>query len=173
MVEASVALRPDRCLVRVRDHGEGFDWRPCLEKDPDGLSESGRGIPIMRHYCDRVDFVPPGNEVRLEINRPMEPEMTQTDSDIRAATIVLEGDLVASAAEELRPRFKEIVDQGACDLTIDFANAGMIDSLGMGLLIAAHNSVREQGGSVTLINVNDEIRDLLSTMRLNRHLTIA
>ena len=173
MIEASVAVRHDRCLVTVKDHGEGFDWRPCLERDPDDLSESGRGIPIMRHYCARVDFVPPGNEVRLEINRSVEPDMTQTDTDNMAATVVLEGDLVASAAEELRPHFKELVDQGARDLTIDFANAGMIDSLGMGLLIAAYNSVREQGGGVTLINVNDEIRDLLNTMRLNRHLTIA
>ena len=43
--------------IHVCDTGEGFDWRPRLDAPKVGtLSESGRGIEIMRRYSSGLPF---------------------------------------------------------------------------------------------------------------------
>ena len=49
----------------------------------------------------------------------------------------------------------------------------MIDSSGIGLLIASRNSLLDSGGNeIELINTSDEIRGLFTAMRLDHHFTI-
>jgi len=56
-------------------------------------------------------------------------------------------DVVASTVAELRPRIKELINSGVRDITINLSNAKMVDSMGIGLLIATYNSVTKMGGS--------------------------
>lgn len=81
-------------------------------------------------------------------------------------------DIVASMAS----RFKETLRKAAADhpggLTIDMAGVEMIDSVGLGLLVAAHNSLAKQSGKLTLVNVSQDILSLLRAMRLDKHFRV-
>ena len=82
-------------------------------------------------------------------------------------------DIVASMAEDFRNELLKLVDQGIKSLTIDFANVRMVDSVGLGVLIAAHNSLKEVGGSLNIKNVSEDIYNLLRTMRLDQHFEVS
>jgi serine/threonine-protein kinase RsbW len=62
-------------IVDIQDEGAGFD--PATVPDPtrdENLEmPSGRGLVLMRAYMTRVTFIPPGNRVRLEYERPRTP----------------------------------------------------------------------------------------------------
>ena len=55
VVEISYELFPDRLVIEVADEGEGFDPAEA-EVDPDGLSEGGLGIAIIRAIADEVEI---------------------------------------------------------------------------------------------------------------------
>lgn len=66
-VHLALKKGPEGLVVKVRDEGEGFDYRSfesSLESRP-LLSERGRGLILVRHYADRVEFRGDGNEVVL------------------------------------------------------------------------------------------------------------
>lgn len=66
----------DTVHVDVRDEGEGFD--PGAVPDPTAEENleipSGRGLMLMRAYMSEVEYVEPGNRVRMVFQRtPEEP----------------------------------------------------------------------------------------------------
>jgi anti-anti-sigma factor len=87
-------------------------------------------------------------------------------------TIKPQSDVVASMAGEFKSELKALLDQGVKDLTIDLGGVEMIDSVGLGVFIATHNSLRQGGGNLTLCNVSKDIHLLLKTMRLDKHFTV-
>jgi serine/threonine-protein kinase RsbW len=58
--------------LSVRDRGPGFDPGSVPDPTEEGNIEipSGRGLLLMRAYMAEVDYVPPGNEVRMVYRRP-------------------------------------------------------------------------------------------------------
>ena len=87
-------------------------------------------------------------------------------------TIRPECDIVASTLNQIRPELKAAVDGGATKLIIDFTGIDMIDSMGIGIVIATYNSLKKQSGALELTNVSAEIANLLKNMRLNQYFTI-
>jgi sigma-B regulation protein RsbU (phosphoserine phosphatase) len=75
----TVTLRRDpECLsASIEDEGEGFDWRPYLEYDPERvLDASGHGIAIACGVCfDEVTYHGRGNRVvaTVRLGSPPEP----------------------------------------------------------------------------------------------------
>lgn len=68
-VRVSLGTRRGRAFFTVKDFGSGFD--PEAVPDPT-LPEnrerpSGRGIFLMRHFCDVVEFSAGGRMVRCEV----------------------------------------------------------------------------------------------------------
>lgn len=82
------------------------------------------------------------------------------------------GDITATTEKEIRTALKNLIAGGATDLTVDLADVRMIDSIGIGLLIATHNSLGKAGGVLTLVNASQDLMDLFLNMRLNQHFTI-
>jgi anti-anti-sigma factor len=82
------------------------------------------------------------------------------------------GDMVASSARELKGRLKGLLDGGVCELVIDFSAVEGIDSVGIGLLVATHNSLQKKGGRLALIHCSRDLLDLFCTMRLDSHFEI-
>jgi anti-sigma B factor antagonist len=80
--------------------------------------------------------------------------------------------IVAATIPELRARMRDIVDQGVRDLTIDLAGVRMVDSSGIGLLIAAYNSLRKVGGRIALIHASNDVLELFRSMRMHQHFSI-
>ena len=72
VVEISYELFPDRLVIEVTDEGEGFDPAEA-EADPDGLSEGGLGIAIIRAIADEVEIgaQPGGKGSRLRFEKAL------------------------------------------------------------------------------------------------------
>ena len=82
-------------------------------------------------------------------------------------------DIVASVVDELKTELKKIIEGNLSKLTIDFSETTMIDSMGIGILIATYNSLKKKSAQMELINVSAEIASLLKSMRLNQYFTIS
>lgn len=188
-VTLTVAAADGRLTLTVADQGPGFDWRASLAKPPPPEATSGRGLTILTLYADDVRFNAAGNQVTLTkavaglrgpATAPEDPGRTSERSlpmhDIRIEnghTIVSPtGDIVASVADQLRASLKELVQQLSGGLTIDLARVELIDSVGIGLLIAVHNTLAKKGGKLTLAHVSPDLATLLRTMRLDKHFAI-
>lgn len=83
-----------------------------------------------------------------------------------------QGDIVASVADGLRARLREIMHEHPGPLVMDLDRVELIDSVGIGLLIAVHNSLAKAGHRLALIHVNADLAGLLRTMRLDKHFSI-
>ena len=95
-----------------------------------------------------------------------------TTQDAGAAVIEPSGDIVAASVPELRSRMRGAIAGGAHKLTIDLRNVEMIDSVGLGMLIAAHNSLTRVGGELSAVNASQELVDLFVAMRIHQHFSI-
>lgn len=80
--------------------------------------------------------------------------------------IILEGDLLANQVPELQLALKEALGPDVRQLIFNLDKTVNLDSSGIGLLIAASNSMSSTGGAVQVINVSPEIMKLLQSMRL-------
>lgn len=81
-------------------------------------------------------------------------------------------DIVASGAEELKKKLLTLVKRGVKDLTIDLAGVEVMDSMGLGVVIAAHNSISGLGGKLKIVNASEDIFQLFRTMRLDQHFEV-
>lgn len=93
--------------------------------------------------------------------------------EVTAAVVQLEGDLVAPRLPALRSKLQAMLGAGIVHLTLDLASTRMVDSAGIGLLIAAHNSLKKAGGELTVIHVSKDILDLFRTMRIHQHFSVS
>ena len=82
-------------------------------------------------------------------------------------------DIVASTIDELKSELKGILEGSPIKLIIDFSETTMIDSMGIGILIATYNSLKKKSAQMELIHVSAEIASLLKNMRLNQYFTIS
>ncbi len=55
--EVAVAVRPDRCELRITDTGRGFDHVSVRDRRAGLDAERGRGMALMQAVMDRVDFL--------------------------------------------------------------------------------------------------------------------
>jgi anti-anti-sigma factor len=93
--------------------------------------------------------------------------------DGTSALLQAGGDIVVATVPEYRAQLRELVQAGVRDLVFDLGNTRMIDSCGIGLLMAVHNSLEKVEGKLRIIHASPEINVLFVTMRLNQHITIA
>ncbi|XPV77310.1 MAG: STAS domain-containing protein [Desulfovibrio sp.] len=89
-----------------------------------------------------------------------------------SATLDVGKNIVASDMEELKGSFKQMIADGLVNLTLDCSRLEIIDSIGIGLLVATHNSLAQKSGTLKLINTSPDIYNLLTTMRLHKHFTV-
>ncbi len=80
-------------------------------------------------------------------------------------------DIVSSVVESLRSELQQAVRESA-QVALDLEQVEMVDSMGLGLLIATHNSLQESGAALEIRNVNQDILSLFKTMRLDHHFHI-
>jgi anti-anti-sigma factor len=98
-------------------------------------------------------------------------EFQVTQSGLQT-TITLGDHLVASIVPDLKKEMKRLIGEGITVLTIDCSRLDVMDSTGIGCLIAAHNSLTKVNGSLVVAQVSADIYDLLCSMRLDRHFKI-
>ena len=98
--------------------------------------------------------------------------MSEVIKDGERVTVKPGRDVVASMANEFRDELNELIKESPKQLIIDLDGVEMVDSVGIGVLIATYNSLNKVGGDLQVINVIKDIYGLFTTMRLDRHFTV-
>jgi len=81
-------------------------------------------------------------------------------------------DIVAATVESIRHKIRSEIAASGGDFVLDLQGVEMIDSKGIGLIIATYNSLTKTGRKLILSEVIPDIVQLLRTMRLDRHFSI-
>lgn len=79
-------------------------------------------------------------------------------------------DIAGSVAEELRIKLLKAIGKDINELAIDMKGINLIDSTGLGVLIAARNSFDQAGGLLRLMNVSENIGNLFKMIGVDRYL---
>jgi hypothetical protein len=60
--------------IRIRDQGQGFDWTPYLDFDPErAFDPHGRGIAMARlSSFDDLEYLGDGNEVLATVKKSLD-----------------------------------------------------------------------------------------------------
>ena len=88
-------------------------------------------------------------------------------------TIVRPGaDVVASMAEAFKDDLLSVINSSSGAVVIDLDGVEMVDSVGIGVIIATHNTLRQANRKLKVINVTKDVYGLFTTMRLNRRFTV-
>ncbi len=98
--------------------------------------------------------------------------MTSTIKEENHVIIIPGKNIVVSMGKEFKIELKALVQELSCDLIIDFTGVNMIDSVGIGIIVAAYNSLTCNGNELKLINLNEDIYGLFKTISLDRHFSI-
>jgi serine/threonine-protein kinase RsbW len=166
--------------LQVSDEGPGFAWRKARQQALDTAKPSGRGLQLCALNAERVRFNRSGSQITLWISkrkRTAEGASKMTayivEQKDEQGSVKLAGDLTAIVVPDLQADLKEMLNHGARELVFDLASTAMLDSSGMGLLIAAANSLAPKGGKVRVTNVCPDIYRLLQSMRLTARLNVS
>ena len=83
------------------------------------------------------------------------------------AVLALDGRIVlGEETNKLRESVKNLVSQGKRRIVLDVKNVTMIDSSGLGALVAAYSSAKSGGASLRLCNLGAHFNELLQITRL-------
>jgi anti-sigma B factor antagonist len=91
-----------------------------------------------------------------------------TNREVNGVTVVeLDGRVVlGEETNKLRETVKNLVSQGKKKLVLDVKNVTMIDSSGLGALVAAYSSAKSSGASLRLCNLGAHFNQLLQITKL-------
>ncbi len=81
-------------------------------------------------------------------------------------------DIVASSVEEFQEQALELLKESPKEFVLDFTGVNMIDSMGIGIVIAIHNSLNKSGGKLKIIKIPPQIFNVFTAMRLGRHFVV-
>lgn len=81
-VSVSFEVAEDAVVIEVADEGQGFDVAAVPDPTrPENMSiPSGRGLTLMRAFMSEVEFLPPGNRVRMVYRKRRSPEPRRHDA---------------------------------------------------------------------------------------------
>ena len=66
----------------------------------------------------------------------------------------------------LRDVVKDILGKGSKSILLNLANVDYIDSSGLGELVSAYTTVKNQGGELKLLHLTNKVHDLLQITKL-------
>ena len=93
-------------------------------------------------------------------------KLTNRETD-GVAVLALDGRIVlGEETNKLRESVKNLVSQGKTKVVLDMKNVTMIDSSGLGALVAAYSSAKSGGASVRLCNLGAHFNELLQITKL-------
>jgi len=72
-VNFELALRDKTLAITIKDQGQGWDWAAQTGALPEAECERGRGLFLMGHYAESLEFNDKGDRLRILM-----------DADVRA-----------------------------------------------------------------------------------------
>jgi anti-sigma B factor antagonist len=87
--------------------------------------------------------------------------------------IMPEYNIVSSKAQEFKDEIMNKINDSIKSLTIDLTHVEMIDSSGLSVFVATHNSLKNSGGTLTVSNASNDIKKLFKVTRLDQHFAVS
>ena len=84
------------------------------------------------------------------------------------AVLTLEGRLDASSANELKIAVQEFILDGRINMVVDLGEVTLLDSSGLGSLVAALRSVNKLNGEIKLAALSETVRSIIELTRLHK-----
>ena len=81
--------------------------------------------------------------------------------------VTVDGQLVVTNRQEFKQAILDAVEAGVKVVVADFSTAGYIDSSGLGALVSLSRRLRDTGGDLRLVGLNDDLRSLFELTRLD------
>jgi anti-sigma B factor antagonist len=94
-------------------------------------------------------------------------------SDPPSATAVFDGEIDIATCPAIRHFLMAAISSGNVDLTVDMSGVTFIDAAGIGVLVAAANRARQEGGGLSLLAPSRQVRRLLDVLHLHAILPAA
>ena len=139
-------LREGRSLIVVRTESKETASSACAILDRLGLSIEGKTPVKMRTDTRQVEDV--------------------AIVDVSGRITVGEGNVM------LREVVRQLVEAGHKKIAMNLHDVGYVDSSGLGELVKAYTTVRNQGGQLKLVNPSKRVQDLLQMTKLSAVFTI-
>lgn len=92
---------------------------------------------------------------------------TRTDNG-EETVLKIEGTLDAVTAPELRGVVDDLVAASRKEVTLDLSALRLIDSSGVGVIVALFKRVRAYNGNVRIVGLRDQPRAIFRLLRLDR-----
>jgi len=91
-----------------------------------------------------------------------------TERDVNGVSVVsLEGRIMlGEETGKLREKVKSLLAQGKKDIVLNLAGSSMIDSSGLGALVAAYSSAKEANANLRLSNLGARLNQVLQITKL-------
>ncbi|HLM79103.1 MAG TPA: STAS domain-containing protein [Terriglobales bacterium] len=134
-------LKEGRSLIVVRTESKELASSACAVLDRLGIGMEGRSPVKMQTTARQVGGV--------------------TVLDISGRITVGEGNVI------LREIVRDLAEKGAKAIVLNLSEVQYVDSSGVGELVKAHTTIRNQGGQLKLTNLNKRVHDLLELTRLS------
>jgi anti-anti-sigma factor len=83
-----------------------------------------------------------------------------------------QSDIVADNCQEAKETLRALVASSSGEFVVDLNGVGMIDSKGLGILIATVNSLEAAGRTLRVTGANGDLVELFRMMRLDKHMVI-
>jgi len=84
------------------------------------------------------------------------------------AILDIRGEIIGNARFDLNTAIQEQVDSDVTGLIINLDEVPMMDSVGLGMLVAAYTSLTKKEKKVVLLNVGRSVRYLLVVTKLDQ-----
>ncbi len=134
-------LKEGRSLIVVRTESKELATSACAVLDRLGLGMRGQTPVRMQTATRQVGGV--------------------TVLDISGRITLGEGNVI------LREIVRDLAEKGRKAIVLNLGEVQYIDSSGVGELVKAHTTIRNQGGQLKLTNLNQRVHDLLEMTRLS------
>lgn len=134
-------LKEGRSLIVVRTESKELATSACAVLDRLGIGMEGRTPVEMQTAIRQVGGV--------------------TVVDISGRITLGEGNVI------LREIVRDLAEKGRKAIVLNMGEVQYIDSSGVGELVKAHTTIRNQGGQLKFTNLNKRVHDLLQLTRLS------
>ncbi len=99
--------------------------------------------------------------------------MNELTKNGTCVTVKVGPSINAKNSKELKETLRQVFEEGAERIVIDMSDTEIIDSIGLGLLAATHNSLKTRDSKLELINVRAEVFKVINLMRLDKYFLIS
>lgn len=178
-----IELGAEAILIMVHTPGGGYRM-PAWTGLVRAPMESGRGLSILLHYCETVELGSGGKKKYLRLTLPLLNRTSTTNpprtmSSIKTLKsedqliILIQNDLIASGAAELRATLRELLADASSPVVVDLNSVEIVDSTGIGVLISLYNSLKEKKLGLSVVGASADVLELFQSMRLDRHFPVS